>query len=89
MRLRSRKARGPGGETHRRLENMETDARPDVAQTGRPSAEHPLPEPPVFGLTGGLNPAARVTAEAEMEGPSPPLSTSDSGHPQMQKSRKK
>ena len=43
----------------------------------------------MFGLTGGLNPAARVTAEAEMEGPSPPLSTSDSGHPQMQKSRKK
>ena len=52
-------------------------------------AEHPCSRAPVFGVAGGLNPAARVTAEAEMEGPSPPLSTSDSGHPQMQKSRKK
>ena len=52
-------------------------------------AEHPCSRAPVFGVAGGLNPAARVTAEAEMDLPSPPLSTSDSGHPQMQKSRKK
>ena len=33
----------------------------------------PVPVGPVFGFTGELNPATRVTAEAAMEGPSPPF----------------
>ena len=30
---------------------------------------------PVFGVAGELNAAARIIAEAEMEGPSPPFSS--------------
>ena len=51
-------------------------------------AEHPVVAGPVFGFTGELNPAARVTAEAEMDLPSPPFPTSDSGHPLLLKRHK-
>ena len=49
----------------------------------------PVAAGPVFGFTGELNPAARVTAEAEMEDPSPPFSSSRQGLPVLTKSRKK
>ena len=42
----------------------------------------------MFGVAGELNPEIRVTAEAEMDLPSPPFSTSDSGHPLLLKRHK-
>ena len=42
----------------------------------------------MFGFTGELKAAIRVTAEAEMDLPSPPFSTSDSGHPLLPKRHK-
>ena len=39
----------------------------------------PVPVGPVFGFTGELNPATRVTEEAEMDIPSPPFSSCREG----------
>ena len=39
----------------------------------------PVPVGPVFGFTGELNPATRVTAEAAMDLPSPPFSSCREG----------
>ena len=43
---------------------------------------------PSAGSPGELNPAARVTAEAAMDLPSPPFSSSDSGHQLLLKRHK-